>query len=349
MAYNSLSPRKRVELALKGENPGRVPFIIWNNKLPDDRFAKTMLDAGACIVVKSSVYNVRLNSIVREEKSWVDENGQKMRQTIYHTQYGDIDETNMAFTGSQLPVNHLFKGPENYDAIISLINDTDYLPCFDKFIRDDKLYGEQGIARPATEKSPFFQIIYDIMGVMNFAIEWQENRDKILELYEALHAARRKRLEIVAASPTQYCIVDGNIEMSIVGRERFENYYLPLIREACDILNPKGILTGLHLDGNNKMLIDYVADLPVRVIESFTPPPDCDTTLEEGLKAWPGKAFMINFPSSLHFEEPKVIEENAISIMNHAKNSGRVMLGVLEDVPKNDYLPWMANLVADRG
>ena len=243
------------------------------------------------------------------------ENGHEMKQTVYHTKYGDMEETFAVCAGNQLLVSHLFKSPEDYDAILSLINDYTYTACYDRFLQDDEMYGEQGIARPATETSPFFQIIYDIMGVMNFSIEWLENRNKVLELYEALCAARKRRLEIIADSPAKYCVIDANIEMSIVGKERFEKYYMPPIKEACDILASKGIVSALHLDGNNRMLVDPVAFLPVGVIESFTPPPDCDVTVEEGLKAWPGKALMVNFPSSLHLAKEEEIEAYALSIL----------------------------------
>jgi len=152
-----------------------------------------------------------------------------------------------------------------------------------------------------------------------------------------------------ADSPAKYCVIDGNIEMSTVGKERFEKYYIPPIKEACDILASKGIVSALHLDGNNRMLVNPVAYIPVGVIESFTPPPDCDVTVEEGLKAWPGKTLMINFPSSLHLADADEIEAYALSILKQVKGSGRAMLGVIENVPNNDFIIRLAHLTAENG
>ena len=67
MPNESLTPRRRVELALQGINPGRIPFVIWNNKIPDEEFARKLLDAGVCIVVKSRVYDTNLKTINTEK------------------------------------------------------------------------------------------------------------------------------------------------------------------------------------------------------------------------------------------------------------------------------------------
>lgn len=349
MASGNLSPRIRMELVFRKENPGKIPFVIWNNKIPDDKFAKQMLDAGACIVVKSEVYKTGFKSIDKEEYVWISDSGHKMKQIKYRTAAGDIEETCLISTGSKTPSTFLFMSPDDYDPVIAMIEDYTYIPCYSRFIKDDRIYGEQGIARPATEKSPFFEIMYEIMGIMNFAVEWNENRNRVLELYESLLKARIKRLQIVAESPARYCIVDGNIEMSIVGMARLEQFYIPAIQKACEMLNPKGIITGLHLDGNNGRLLNSVSKLAVGMIESFTPPPDCDITLEEGLRAWPDKAFMVNFPSSLHFLGEEEVKRNAPAILKQGKSSGRVMMGIMEDVPHNDFLPGLAYLVADEG
>lgn len=93
-----------------------------------------------------------------------------------------------------MTVDHLFKSPKDYDAIISLINDTAYIPCYERFLRDDTLRRRKGT---------------------------------------------------------------------------FETYYAPCIKEACNILRQKGMLTGLHPDGNNRMLTEQVAALPVEAIEPF--------------------------------------------------------------------------------
>lgn len=323
------------------------PFIIWDNKLPQGAMRDELLALNPCVIVKSAVYTTQLSRIKADDRQWTGEDGIRRRSVVYHTPHGDVDETYIYGKSTIWRDKYIFKGPEDYSAIVSLIEDYTYEPCFDRFIRDDTAYGELGIARPSTEKSPFFSIMYEIMGMENFAVEWAENRDSVMELYNALLETQRKRVRLAAESPAQYVIVDGNIEMSIVGAERFDRFYKPVIKEFCQILHAKGKAAGLHLDGNNSRLLGPVADLPVDIIESFTPPPDCDVSISEALQAWPDKIFMINFPSSLHLLDREQIRERALQLMAEGVKSGRVMMGIMEDVPREDSIILIAEIMKD--
>ena len=62
------SPRDRVLDVLDGKSPERVPFIIWDNKLPSPKIERRLLELGACIIVKSTVWASRLEGVeVRRE------------------------------------------------------------------------------------------------------------------------------------------------------------------------------------------------------------------------------------------------------------------------------------------
>lgn len=341
-----MTPRQTLEALIDGRPVGSVPFLIWDNKLPaDPELREALLQAGACVVVKSSVYSTRLASIGTEETRWVDEQGRKWRRTIFHSPGGDLEDVSLIESGSLWHQQPVFKSPEDYESVLTLVSDYAYTPAFDTFVSDDRRFGEQGIARPATEKSPLFEILYDLMGVANFSIEWYENRDSVLALYRALLAKRRERLAILADSPARFAVVDGNIEMSVVGRERFESLYAPVIVEACSMLHEHGKRTGLHLDGNLGALVEALAGMPVDIIESFTPPPECDVKVGQALQAWPEKRLMINFPASLHLAGPEAIRRAVREILDEGGASGRIALGVIEDVPRNDHLPLLARLV----
>jgi hypothetical protein len=340
-----MTPRETVLAIIQGERISRVPFVIWDNKLPDDEVTRQLLDLGACVIVKSAVYETRLASIPTEVKSWEDEQGRFFKRTRYCTPAGELEDVSLIASGSSWHCEPMFRSEQDYEAIYALISDFRYQPAFERFLQDDNRFGRQGLARPATEKSPFFEILYDYMGVMNFASEWAERRHLVVKMYELLLEARQKRLEIVSRSPAPFVVIDGNIEMSIVGIDRFERFYLPVLTEAAELLAGAGKRTGLHLDGNNRSLAGPVAKLSIPVIESFTPPPDCDLSLREALSWWPDKSLLVNFPSSLHLAGRKDFEWAARGLMAEAAGSGRTAVGVLEDLPCNDYLPLLARLV----
>jgi len=345
-----MTPRQRVEAVVRGQAPDRVPFIIWNNKLPGGAFDRALLAAGTCVIVKSQVMRRTLATIRTEQRDAVGPDGRPRRRTVYHTPAGDLDTTIVPLPYTTWVEAPLFKGPDDYGALLAVIRDERYAPDPGRFAADDRRYGPCGLARPATEKSPLFEIIYELMGLANFAIEWHERRSRVLEVFDALAARQQDRLAIVAGSAAQYVIVEGNMEISVVGTERFDAYYAPSMRSACERMHAAGKCAGAHLDGNNHRLADRIAALPLDLIESFTPPPDCDLPLSEALRAWPDKSLMVHFPSSVHLRGPEAVRAAVADQMDQAgDDKRRVIFGAIEDVPRPDTPAVLAQAVRDLG
>ncbi|HXK58740.1 MAG TPA: hypothetical protein PLP42_02505 [Acidobacteriota bacterium] len=346
--FMTATPRENLFALIEGERPEQTPFLIWDNKIPDAATARQLLDLGACIVVKSSVYKTRLRSVRKHEFSW-EEEGHRFLRTVYETPYGNLTDISLVSSGSLWHQKPVFESPDDYDRLFALVSDYEYSLAFEAFLADDSRYGPSGLARPATEKSPMFEILYDYMGIANFAIEWQERRDRVVRLFDMLLQKRRERLEIVRRSPARFVIVDGNIEMRVVGEERFNAFYAPVISEATEILQADGKKSGLHLDGDNRPLIEAVSRLSIDLIESFTPPPDCDMSLPEALDLWPSKRFLVNIPSSVHLSGASAVQRMATDLALQARASRRAAIGIIEDVPLNDHLCLAADAVRQTG
>jgi hypothetical protein len=331
---------------LEGERVDHAPFLIWDNKIPDQLTLRRLVELEACIVVKSAVYQTALRSIRKDEEVW-EEDGHRFLRTTYHTPQGELTDLSLVSSGSLWHQKPVFQSPEDYERVFALVADYHYIPTFDSFRGDDLGFGESGLARPATEKSPLFEILYDYMGVATFAVEWLERPELVLRLFELLLERRRERLEIVRRSPARFVIVDGNIEMNVVGAERFERFYAPVICEAAELLRAGGKRTGLHLDGRNRPLVDPVSRLPIDLIESFTPPPDCDLLLPEALEVWPNKRFLVNIPSSVHLFGASAVQAMTASLARQARVSGRAAIGIFEDLPVTDHICLAAGTVLE--
>jgi hypothetical protein len=303
------------------------------------------------IVVKSSIYDVVLEDIKVEADTWVGEDGHTYRRTIYHTPSGTLQAVDSLHPhlATEWREEVPFRGPEDYDALIALVESRRFVPRFDRFLADDAKYGASGSARPATEATPMRELIYQLLGVENFAFEWFDHRDHLMALYNALLDARRRKLPMMAESPAVYFIVAANVAFDVVGPQRFTDLYVPVIEEACDILHASGKLTGAHLDGNNRLLAPLVADTSLDFIESFTPPPDCDLTISEARQVWPDKVLYCNFPSSLHLRGPEVVRAQVKKLLAEAAPGQGFLLGVMENVARNDTLVTLAECVRDFG
>jgi len=346
-----MTPRARVLTALAGEMPDRVPFVVWNNKLPGEPVNSQLLECEACIINKSTVYQVSTLGVEVETEQLAEIDGLARRRKVFHTAAGDLTTEERIVPGSTWLEKMPFTGPDDYEPLEAFIGSKEYTPCYDKFLTDDQEYGDQSLARPETIYTPIQDLICKYMGVEAFCIEWADRRDRLLKLFEVIAEDRRKRLELVAASPAKFVIIEGNIIPEVTGAERFERHHIPYIEEGCELLHKNGKYAGAHLDANNKVLAGSIAKTSLDLIESFTPPPDCNLPLAEARRLWPEKTVQINFPSSVHLAGPEAVRKTIVEILKEAAPGNRFIVGISEDISEggvNTLVP-LARAVYENG
>ena len=90
---------------------------------------------------------------------------------------------------------------------------------------------------------------------------------------------------------------------------------------------------GVHLDAENRLIVDIIGDSNLYFIEALTPPPDCSISVAEARQAWPDKKIWINFPSSIHINSEEQIREATRAILKQAGRRDGFLMGVTEDIP----------------
>jgi len=330
-----MTSRERVLYVLSGDTPDRVPFLVWDNKLPSPAIERRLLDLGACIIVKSTVWHSRLEGIeVCREDLPPTPDGHRRVRTVYRTAAGEVSEIHISMPGTSWTEKHLFDSPADYDALEALLQARRHTPAFDVFRAADSRYPGACLARPATVHSPLHEVIYEILGIEAFCLEWADNRERVLRLVELMTADVDRRVELMAESPAQLCIIDGNTEISVVGLPLYREFYLPHIARACRTLHAAGKYAGAHLDGNNRLIAADVAGTALDFIESFTPPPDCDLPLVDARRAWPEKSIMCNLPSAMHHQGAEAVRVHARALLAEGVGDGRrFIVSVCEDLP----------------
>ena len=346
-----MTPRERYLAALAGQMPDRVPFVIWNNKLPGGDIDRQLLELQACIVNKSTVYRLTTPDIQIETEHLESKDGLPRMRKTYHTPAGALSTIQRLCPGSTWLEKMPFTGPEDYEPLEVFIHSKVYTPCYHDFLKDDRKYGDQSIARPETIYTPIQDLICKYMGVEAFCVEWADRRNRLLKLCDVIAEDRRKRLKLVAASPARFAVIEGNVIPDVIGPQRFEKYHIPHIEEACEILHSNGKWAGAHLDANNKIIAHLVAKTSLDLIESFTPPPDCNLPLPEAHRLWPEKTIQINFPSSVHLRGPEQVQKTAADILKQAAPGSRFVVGISEDISGRgvDTLVPLAQTIHDLG
>jgi hypothetical protein len=329
-----LTPRKAVEIALHGGHSKRVPFTMYECKIPQCVAEREMRNRGLCIVERRIpvVKTHQPNCKISQHIYW--ENGKQFTRTIYETPKGNLSTLNEAAGFTSWQHEKMFKSPVDYPAILALIQDQQFEPSYEAFACAQEDLGEDFILRAAFGLEPLQEFITGYtMKMEDFCIEWMENRDEILKLYQATVENRRKIYPLVAQSPALHANYGGNITPEITGAEIFEKYYIQHYNEAAEIMHKHGKFIGCHFDGNCKTLSSVIAKTNLDYIEAFTPAPDTDMTLAQAREAWPDKVLWINYPSSVHLKSDEEVEAVTMNLLDQAKKNDGLIIGITEDIP----------------
>jgi len=351
----TFTPRARVEAALRGEFADFVPFTVYETHFPTGAVERQLRNDGACIVQRSpAVYSMHQPNVSEERVHFTGADGYARVRTITRTPLGVLTAVHRLAPVADTPFDRVmswttwreeypFKGPDDYAPLEFAIRDRQYTPNYDDFLAKRYMMGDDAIMRANIGYSPLQEILYNLMGMETFAVEWAERRERLLSLYDALAEDRRKIYPIVAKSPAWIVNYGGNVSPEVMGRERFERYILPHYDEAADILHEHGKLIGVHFDANVQLLAPGIARSRIDYVEAFTPAPGSDMTLAEARAAWPDKVLWINFPSPVHVQPIPVIEEMTRRLLREAAPGDRFLVGITEDLPGDR---WQGNFQA---
>ncbi len=345
----TMSPLARVEAALFDGHPDCVPFTIYEGHLPTSEAERHLRNEGLCIVQRSpAVYSVTTPHVTEERLHFNGPDGDERARTVWRSPAGELSAVHRIVPVGRSPLDRMmsytswreeypFKGPADYEPLEFLIRDRCYSPNYEDFLAKADLMGDDAIMRANIGYEPLQEILYNLMGMETFAIEWAERRDRLLLLYEALVEDRRKVYPIVAESPARIANYGGNVSPEVMGLRRFEQYILPNYEEAAEPLHARGKLLGVHFDANCRLLAPGIARSSIDYVEAFTPAPDTDMTLAEARQAWPDKILWINFPSSIHLEPLDVIADMTRHLLQEAAPCDRFLVGITEDVPAHRW------------
>ncbi len=334
---SGLSPRERVERAVRFEDIDHVPFTVYECMIHQCEAERIMRNEGLCIVQRMGLFGHRTPGITGESYTRA-ENGRSVTTTVTHTPAGDLTQKTEPRGITTWTIEHPFKGPEDYDKLIAMVNAREPFPAYDAFLRKREMMGDDATMRGGVAYEPMQEILYRHMGPMTFAIEWADRRDEVLRLYHALVEERRRIYPILADSPCEMFNYGGNVSPEIVGLPRFLEYYVPHYEECCEVLHAKGKLVGCHFDANTAILADAIAETSLDYIEAWTPPPDCDLSIADARAKWPNKALWINYPSSLFLASDEAMEQATIEMLREAAPGNGFLIGITEDMPPDRWI-----------
>ncbi len=329
------TPKEQIEIALHHGFSGRIPFSIYEEKIRQTAIERELRNRGLCIVNRRiplcrTVYD-RVK-IVRT--GYHDEAGRYLERTVWSTPVGEVSTLEEPAGFTRWRHEKWFKSRDDYKVIKFILENENYVPDYSRWINAEKESGGDVIFRAKIGLEPLQSFISGhIMGMEDFCYEWMDSRDEILEIASIIRRKRLMMARIVADSPALHANYGGNVTPEIIGRDVFDQYYVPCYNEVADILHRKGKLLGCHFDANNKLIAQSIAETALDYIEAFTPAPDTDMTLDEARAVWKDKVLWLNFPSSQHLKSDSEIERITVEMFRNQNDLSGIIMGVTEDIP----------------
>ena len=333
-----MTPYQQVIRALRKENDDSVPFAVYEIMVPRGSVERDLRNRGLCLVRHRKSYQVYFPNVNIKAVHFRDKNGLDMIRTEYSTPLGDLSVLTRK-SGFYLDwiIEHMFKSPDDYKALNFLIRDAVIVPDYDAVAKEISMLGEDYILRDqiglfGLEPLQSF-ISSEVMNAQDFCIEWMENRDELIKLYNSVVEVNRKIYEVVADGPLQFANYGGNVVPQIIGVNTFNEFYVPNYNEAAEVLHKKGKLIGTHLDADNTIIMDEIGQTALDYIEAFDPA--VGPSVKVAREKWPDKALWINWPSALQLGTLDEIRINTMRLIEEARPVNGFIVGVTEDVPED--------------
>jgi hypothetical protein len=334
-AERTLDIKTRVLTTMTWGEPDRIPLTVYDWMLPRGMTERHLREAGVGLIVRLPGHRVQHREVEIVSREY-QENGRKLIRRTIKTPVGEVWqvlEPDPAYETSNWIHEHLIKGPDDYRVLEYYYRDMRFRDNFDAIREAQRRVGGDGVVMLRIAKSPVQEMLYQMMGLEQFAFDFQERRD----LFDSLHATMVKRYEelydFAARSPADILQLGDNIYSDVVGRERFQRYLMPEYAKIMARIKGTGKLLAVHMDGNLKSLQADIADAAFDIVEAMTPPPMGDVSIREARACWPRKALWINFTSSMHIESADAIEAHTRHLVEDAGTKKGFAVSITEDAP----------------
>jgi hypothetical protein len=348
-----MTMRERMLAVIQGQEHDRVPFAIYEILVPPHEVLEHLGHGRIGIIRFCPIYRVEHPNCRYESQIFL-QGETKFKRTFLHTPKGRLEEVRVyepAFDSST-PSKHFIKTKEDYEIFWSYLEDCFILENYDQYYRDVADLGDDGFPKVECERTPWQQLWVEWVGLEGLSMHLADYPEHVEHTIELLMKRERQQFEIAYRSPAPFINIPDNITAPAIGPARFRKYCVSLYDELAGMLGERGAKLFIHMDGFLKPLWKDIANSKVGGLDSFTPTPDCDTSVAETLTLWPEKILQLNFPSSIHLQSPSEVRKVADEILSTAGHTGRLQIQISENVPLDVWrttLPIIADAIEDFG
>lgn len=329
-----MTNRDRILAILHGEPHDRVPFVQYDNLLPN----QGVWD----LIGRENVGRLRWCNPYRVEHpncTWtetpVEKNGRPGAVITLGTPKGSL--TAECFTeptyGTRATHKHFVMELADYDVLDAFLEDTVVTPAPEIFQQQAAELGDDGLPMVSCQRTAWQQLWIQWAEAQDVACHFADDEDRVMRTVGLMQSIQRRVFDCICQVKPPFVDFPDNITAPMIGRDRFERFCMPMYRELSDRVAEFGSITFCHMDGDLKALWELIGKSGLSGLDSFSPPPDNDTSVADAIRVWPGMRLFMNFPSSVHLMPPDQIRERTREILSQGGDTGRLQIQLSENVP----------------
>jgi hypothetical protein len=276
--------------------------------------------------------------------------------TTVNTPCGDlVTKARMTIDGVWRVVQFPVKGPDDFDKIEWLFDNTAYSFSKEDFAKGAALVGDRGEPQFWVPPSPYQALCLELMRFEDFIFALSDSPRRVEKVMAAIDRSYDGLYEqIIAADGIRIVNFGENIHAHLTSGRYFEEYHIPFYQKRAGQLKAADIYTHIHIDGHFKALLKYLRHLPFDGLEALTPLPQGDVSLEEIKEHIGDKILLDGIPAVLFmptFSQDAVAEcvEKLVDLFHP-----RLVLGISDELPQGadatgiDKVKWIAEYCRSR-
>jgi len=269
---------------------------------------------------------------VEHETAEYDDAGLHWRRSTIRTPVGEI----YSLHANGWQQKYMLTGPADYRVMTYVVEHTRLEPAYDDFLARQKDFAGRGVTMVAAGRTPMQTLLVDWAGLEQFSMHLFDFADAVRGLYEAQLKLFGEMIDLVAAGPGRMVSVLENFTSETLGPRRFAEFHVPLYKRFFPALQSAGKIVGTHFDGKLSSCAELIAESPMDMIESLTPPPEGDMTLRDARAAWPEKLFWSNINVAAWQLPPDRLRAEVLQrVADGSDNGRRLAFEISEDLPDN--------------
>jgi uroporphyrinogen-III decarboxylase len=216
----------------------------------------------------------------------------------YHTPVGSVsckilysDEMKRAGASITWIAEPVIKEPKDYKTVGYIFKNIRIRPDYENYREYQNKVGDKGFAAAFANlsASPMHHIMKEFLDATKFYLEMYDHPKEMRQLCEDMEPYFDQIFKVLADSPAEVIFSGANYDEMITYPPFFRDHIMPYLQKLAELLHPKGKLLLCHCDGENKGLLDLIAESGMDIAEAICPRPMTKCTIAEVKNAFRGR------------------------------------------------------------